>query len=156
MPTIAHRRMGKAMKLIHVTALRDHIVLLGWESQSETEVDLSLPIFGRRSGVKLRNNWELFSTVKVRADGGAITWPEVGADIPVEQLLRMPAGEMTTAQFRAVCDELAVGSEGIAAALGMSRRAITDYKGGAPIPKSVAHAMRYLRSKAISEIGVLI
>lgn len=145
-----------AMKLTFVTALRDHIVLLRWDNQAETEVDLSIPIFGRRSGVKLRNNWERFSTVEVRADGGAITWPDVGADIPAEQLLRLPLGGMTTAQFRAVCDELAISSEGIAAALGMSRRAITDYKGGAPIPMNVAHAMRYLRSKAISEIGAFI
>lgn len=144
------------MKLKQVTALRDHIVLLRWDNRSDTEVDLSIPIFGRRSSIKLRNNWERFSTVTVRTDGGAITWPDLGADIPAEQLLRLPRGEMTTAQFRAVCDELAISSEGIAAALGMSRRAITDYKGGAPIPKSVAHAMRYLRSKAISEIGVFI
>lgn len=144
------------MKLKSVTALRDHIVALRWDSRAETEVDLSIPIFGRRSSVKLRNNWELFSTVSVRPDGGAITWIGIGADIAAEQLLRLPSGGMTTAQFRAVCDELAVGSEGIAAALGMSRRAVTDYRGGAPIPRSVAHAMRYLRLKAISETGVFV
>ena len=144
------------MKLTSVTALHDHTVLVGWDRMEETEVDLSIPIFGRRSCVRLRNNWELFSKVAVRPDASAITWPDIGADIPITQLLRLSAGGMTTAQFRAICDEIDVGCGGIATALGMSRRAITEYRSGASIPRSVAHAMRYLRLKALSDVGVSI
>lgn len=98
----------------------------------------------QRSPVRLRSDDALFATLGVSVEGDRIIWND-GCSISAVAFARLPKTNMEAEELRAIMAELHLSSEGLAAALGLSRRAITDYRGGADIPKSVVLAVRYLQ-----------
>ena len=120
------------------------LVKVTWTDDAVETKDVSPILANQRTLVRLRHDDDLFSTLAVSQDGERLIW-EGGYTITAAAIARLPQALMQGDELRAMMAELNFSSEGLAALLGLSRRAITDYRGGAEIPKPVALSVRYLQ-----------
>lgn len=123
-------------------------VRISWRDGRTNTVDLAPVLMSRRHFIPLRANDELFSTLRVNEDGNALEW-DGGIELSAIWVDRLPAVGMENREFRLIMDELLkLSLEGMALQLDVSRRLIANYRGGAPIPNSIALATRFLAAKA--------
>lgn len=93
--------------------------------------------------MQVRQQREIFETIDVLNDGTRIGWMD-GSSMTALSIFKLPSQTMTTQEFRAAMTDLKVTSEALASMLGLSRRVITNYRMGFPIPKSVSLAVRFI------------
>ena len=118
-----------------------------WKSGETSVVDLAPALASRRVYIPLRDNDELFKTLRVSEYGNAIEW-DGDLDFSAVWLSRLPEAEFSNADFRRAMDRLGMTLDGMAADLEISRRKVADYRKASPIPKHIAYATRYLMRRA--------
>jgi hypothetical protein len=105
-------------------------------------VDLS-PLVGQfRLYASLRDDDQLFQTVHLSEDGGAIEWGGGEIDMAAASIERLAGEQMTAQDFEAFLKRNKLTRKAAAAALGRSLRMIQNYVDGEPIPRVVALACR--------------
>ena len=118
-------------------------VLVTWRDGSSVIVDLAPVLLSHRHFIPLRDNDELFQTVRVNDDGVALEW-DGGIELTAEWIERLPVVGMANAEFRQLMTALDLTLDGMAAQLEVSRRLVAGYRGSKPIPNHIALAVRYL------------
>ena len=134
----------KVRRIRRVKPMSGRVVRITWVDDVVETKDVLPILANQRSLIRLRTDDELFASGGVSEAGDRIVW-DGGLSIGAAAIEKLPQAHMSAEELRAIMDELRLTSEGLAAALGLSRRAITDYRGGADIPKSVNLAVRYLQ-----------
>ncbi|GLS33252.1 Protein of unknown function [Mesorhizobium albiziae] len=114
-----------------------------WRNGRSVLVDLAPVFLSHRHFIPLRNNDELFQTVRVNDDGVALEW-DGGIELTAEWIERLPVAGMDNAEFRQVMSALDLTLDGMAAQLEVSRRLVAQFRGSKPIPNYIALAVRYL------------
>lgn len=130
-------------RIAAVTADERRRVQVTWRNGKMSTVDLAPVILSHRVFIPLRNDDDLFQTVRVNTDGTALEWDE-GIELSAEWIERLPSIGMDNAEFRRIMDTLDLTLDGMAAQLEVSRRLIAQFRGVRPIPSSIALATRYL------------
>lgn len=134
----------RSKRIRRAVPLAGRLVRVTWTDSIVDTKDVLPILAAQRSLVRLRSDDALFATLGVSVEGDRIIWDD-GYSISAAAFARLPKTNMEAEELRAIMAELHLSSEGLAASLGLSRRAITDYRGGADIPKSVVLAVRYLQ-----------
>ena len=124
-------------------ALDERNVRIVWQGGRETVLDLAPVLLSRRLYIPLRDDNILFATVRVSEYGDAIEW-DGGIEISALWLTRLTPTEFTNSDFREAIAALGMSLEGMAAALGISRRQIAAYRKDKKIPRHIALATRFL------------
>lgn len=137
----------KVQKIRRVRPLEGRHVKITWADDVAVVRDLFPLLANNRALAQLRSNDTLFATMKVSDDGDRIVWDQ-GLSVTAAAVARLPDTAMSSEELRAAMAELNLTSEGLGAFLGISRRSVTDYRGGVQIPKSVVLAVRYLQDRA--------
>lgn len=114
-----------------------------WQSGESKVVDLAPALESRRIYIPLRHDDALFRSLRVSDYGNAIEWGDA-LDFSAVWLARLPPAEFQNADFRAAMTALDMTLDGMAAALGISRRMIAEYRKDKPIPRHIGLATRYL------------
>ncbi|TPL57286.1 DUF2442 domain-containing protein [Mesorhizobium sp. B2-4-2] len=131
-----------------VTMIDGRRVRITWRDGRSNTVDLNPVLNSHRHFIPLRDDDELFGTMRVNEDGNAIEW-DGGIELSAEWIDTLPSIGMENREFRHIMDDLLKFSlEGMALQLEISRRQIANYRGSTPIPNSIALATRYLAEKA--------
>ena len=118
-----------------------------WRDGNSVTVDLSPVFLSHRHFIPLRDNDDLFQTLRVNEEGTALEWDE-GIELSALWVSRLPEVGMQNAEFRAIMGKLHYSLDGMASALEISRRLVAMYRGVAPIPAHIALSARYLAEKA--------
>jgi hypothetical protein len=118
-------------------------VRITWRDGNSVTVDLEPVFMSHRHFIPLRNDDELFQTLRVNEDGTALEWDE-GMELSAVWIGRLPTVGMANSEFRGIMEELGMSLDGMASQLEVSRRLIAAYRGTKPIPNTVAFAARYL------------
>lgn len=122
-------------------------VRVTWRNGNSVTVDLGPVLLSHRHFIPLRNNDDLFQTLRVNEDGTALEWDE-GIELSALWISRLPEIGMENAEFRAIMAKLHYSLDGMASALDISRRMVAMYRGAAPIPAHIALSTRYLAERA--------
>lgn len=122
-------------------------VRVTWRNGDSLTVDLDPVIKSHRHFIPLRDNDELFQTLRVNEEGTALEW-DGGIELTALWIAKLPPVGMENAEFRQIMDALHMSLDGMAASLSISRRMIAEYRGTKPIPNAVALASRYLFERA--------
>ncbi len=134
---------GPLPRLVRVEALDGRKLRVTFRSGEIRIVDLAPVLASRRIYLPLRTDDALFRTVDVNEDGNAVGWgPDL--DLSALWLARLPPVDFDNADFRHAMDRLGLSLDGMAAALGVSRRLVADYRKEKPIPRHIGLATRYL------------
>jgi hypothetical protein len=134
-------------RLAGAVPLDGRMVKVMWRSGKTSVVDLAPALASRRAYIPLRNDDELFRTLRVSEYGNAVEW-DGGLDFSAAWLSRLPEAEFTNADFRQAMEQLHLSLDGMAAMLDISRRKVAEYRKDDPIPKHIAYATRYLLQRA--------
>lgn len=137
-------RVGQPLPVISsARPLDGRKVEIVWKDGASEIVDLAPALMGRRIYLPLRTDDALFRTLRVNEDGNAIEWAN-GTELSALWIERLAPASLDNADFRAAMDELHLSLDGMAAALGVSRRLIAGYRKDKPVPRHIALATRYL------------
>ncbi len=124
-------------------------VVVTWESGSRAGksdvVDLGPTIMTRKLYAPLRDDSDLFRTVRIINYGSALGWGN-GEDIDMsaEGVEDLAEQTMTAADFRLFMDRHKLTQEAAAAQLGISRRQVNYFLTSKSVPRTVALACSYL------------
>lgn len=130
-------------RLARAEALDGRKVALTWRNGDTRTVDLAPVLASRRIFIPLRGDDALFRTLRVSEFGDAIEW-EGGLDLSAVWLDRLPDAGFTNAAFRDAMAGLGLSLEGMASALGISRRLVAEYRKDKPIPRHIGLATQFL------------
>ena len=122
-------------------------VRVTWRDGNSVIVDLGPVLLSHRHFIPLRDNDDLFQTLRVNEEGTALEWDE-GIELSALWISRLPEVGMQNAEFRAIMRKLRYSLDGMASALEISRRLVAMYRGAAPIPAHIALSARYLAERA--------
>ncbi|GEM_PF-2164500 len=137
---------GQKNRLKRVHPLTDFFVRVTW-SDNVTEIkDLGPLLLNHRAFSKVRTDSSLFDTVQVGDEGRRLVWDD-GASLTVGAIGKLPRTSMDASEFKGIMADLHLNSDALGRMLGLSRRAITGYRGGVAIPSSVVLAMRYIAQR---------
>jgi hypothetical protein len=125
----------------------DRRVRLTWRDGNSVTVDLSPLLLSHRHFIPLRDNDDLFQTLRINEEGTALEWDD-GIELSALWISRLPEVGMQNAEFRAIMEKLHYSLDGMASALDISRRLVAMYRGVAPIPAHIALSARYLAERA--------
>jgi hypothetical protein len=125
-------------------------VRVTWRDGNSVTVDLDPVLLSHRHFIPLRDNDDLFQTLRVNEEGTALEWDD-GIELSSLWISRLPEVGMQNAEFRAIMRKLHYSLDGMASALEISRRLVAMYRGVAPIPAHIALSARYLAEKAESD-----
>ena len=114
-------------------------VRVTWRDGNSVTVDLGPVLLSHRHFIPLRDNDDLFQTLRVN---------EEGTELSALWISRLPEVGMQNAEFRAIMRKLRYSLDGMASALEISRRLVAMYRGAAPIPAHIALSARYLAERA--------
>jgi len=139
--------MATPDKIKSVTAQAPDTLHVELASGKRYQVSLAEPM-GNVPGFGALQDPVMFDTVQVADWGWAVEWA-CGLSMASERLYQMgkeQAGEAyPVAEFRAWMDRNGMSLSTVSAALGLSRRAVSQYSSGArPIPRVVGLALRGL------------
>jgi hypothetical protein len=136
--------VGRPLPRIALVMIDDRKrVRVTWRDGGVATVDLAPVIQSHRAFIPLREDDDLFQTLRVNEDGNAIRW-DGDIELSAEWLERLPPVGMENIEFRQAMKTLGLSLEGMAAQLDVSRRLIASYRGVQPIPAHIALAVRYL------------
>jgi hypothetical protein len=139
-------------RIASVVLIERKRVRVAWRDGRATTVDLAPVIQSHRAFIPLREDDDLFQTLRVNEDGNAICWDDE-IELSAEWLERLPPVGMENVEFRQAMKTLGLTLEGMAAQLDVSRRLVASYRGVEPIPAHVALAVRYLMEHGSSAGG---
>jgi hypothetical protein len=136
--------VGKPLpRIAAVQVIDGRRLAVTWRDGTVKIVDLAPVLLSHRHFIPLRDNDDLFQTVRVNEDGVAIEW-DGDIELTAEWIERLPPVGMDNTEFRKIMNDLDLTLEGAAAQLGVSRRQIAAFRGSKPIPSYIALAVRYL------------
>lgn len=107
-------------------------------------VDLAPDIMTYRFYRPLRDDVDLFASVRVDDDGAAVVWGDETIDMPATAIERLAESAMVAEDFSAFLKRNDLTFDGAAAQLGISRRLVAYYAGGRPIPRYIKLATERL------------
>ncbi|VDS06037.1 hypothetical protein DEVEQU_03185 [Devosia equisanguinis] len=137
---------GEKNRLKRVHPLTGYFVRVTW-SDDVTEIkDLGPLLLNHRAFSKVRSDSDLFDTVQVGDQGRRLVWDD-GASLNISAIEKLPRTSMDASEFKSIMADLHLNSDALGRLLGLSRRAITGYRGGVPIPNAVVLAMRYVAQR---------
>lgn len=136
-------------RIAAVQALGGRQVRVTWRNGKSVNVDLAPVLLSRRIFIPLRDDDDLFLTVRVNEDGNAIEW-DGGIELTALWIESLPPIGMDNDEFRSIMSRLDYSLDGMASALDISRRQVANYRGSEPIPNHIAYAARYLLERAPS------
>jgi len=136
----------KSEKIKRLLPLAGNVVEVTWSDGMSELKDLSPLLMNHRMFSRVRSEQALFASVKVVGDGSRIEWLD-GSSLSSKAIARIPRTTMDAIEFRSIMADLNFTSEALGCLIGLSRRAITSYRAGEPIPKAVALAMHYLHQQ---------
>jgi hypothetical protein len=136
-------------RIASVTAKPPSTVVVTWaegEREGLTDtVDLAPMLFVYKLYKPLRDDPELFKSVRITAHGAALAWgADEEIDLSASALLDLAEEAMTAVDFKAFLARHHFTFDAAAAALGISRRLVAYYAQGRTIPRTVALACAYL------------
>jgi len=131
------------LRIASVMMIDRRRVRVTWRDGRGTTLDLAPVIQSHRAFIPLREDDDLFHTLRVNEDGNAIRW-DGDIELSAEWLERLPPVGMENTEFRQAMKTLGLSLEGMAAQLDVSRRLVASYRGVQPIPAHIALAVRYL------------
>ena len=147
--------VGEALPEIAMVApgLGRFELLVTWMAGGpDTVVDLAPDIFTFKAYASLREDAELFKSVRVVNEGSAIAWgPDDGIGMPATAVERLADEIWTEGDFRSFLEDTGLTRDAAAAQLGISRRLIGYYAKGRSIPRFIALACQELRRRLASE-----
>ena len=133
--------MARIGKVRAMDGLQVEIVWAEGNRADRTEViDLSPVVATYKVFRPLRNDPELFSSVRLIEDGDAIAWDGPDLEMSAEHIETLADTIMTPADFAAFMKRNGLTQEAAAAVLGRSRRQIAYYLSTGPVPRVVALA----------------
>jgi hypothetical protein len=133
----------KRDRLISAEAVKDHILRVAWSGGLGEEIDLVPLLYAKGRYPALRRDAKLFSSARVAVGGGWVEWDD-GSLVRAAELSELQTAIMSNAGFKRSMDVLAIGHEGMAARLGVSRRLVARWRKDTPIPRHVAMAVRFM------------
>lgn len=137
-------RAGTSLpEITSAKVLSGRVIEVTWRDGGNKVVDLRPALASRRIYMPLREDDELFNTLKISEYGDAVEWSN-GLDFSAVWLSQLPPASFGNAEFRDAMDRLELSLDGMAAALEISRRQIADFRKDKPIPRHIALATRYL------------
>jgi hypothetical protein len=137
-------RIGAALpRISKARPLGKRDVDITFDDGQSKRVDLRPVLESRKSFIPLRHDDALFQRLEISDFGDALEWPD-GIELSAVWLERLPDIDFGNADFRDAMLRLGLSLDGMAAALGLSRRQIAHYRDDKPIPRHVALATRYL------------
>lgn len=135
-------------RLLTVSPRDGFRVAIAWEGHSsDTDpvvVDLAPAVFRYRIYAPLRDDPELFSTVRITDDGFAVAWDQDDLDMASTTIADLAEQGMAPADFAAFMRRNGYTLDSVAAELGISRRLAAYYAKEREIPRHIALACRYL------------
>ncbi|MBB1248510.1 DUF2442 domain-containing protein [Rhizobium sp. G21] len=141
-------RIGAPLpRIIKANPVEGREVEITFDGGRPKRVDLRPVLESRKFFIPLRKDDEAFRRFKVSDYGDALEWPD-GVELGALWLERLPDISFNNADFRDAMQRLGLSLDGMAAALGLSRRQIAHYRDDKPIPRHVALATRYLVDRA--------
>ena len=130
-------------RIIRAEPLQRRLIRVEFKTGESRIVDLAPVLESRRIFIPLRKDDSLFAQLSVNEDGNALEWPgEI--EISAVWIYRLPGVEFSNTQFREAMDNLGFSLDGMANALGISRRQVADFRKDKPVPRAIALAVRYL------------
>lgn len=139
-------------RLAAATIIDGNRVRVTWRNGNSVTVDLDPVLKSHRHFIPLRDNEELFQTLRVNEDGTALEW-DGDIELTAVWIASLPPIGMENSEFRQIMDRLHMSLDGMASMLMVSRRMIAEYRGTKPIPNSIALASRYLFDRATKVQG---
>ena len=137
-------RAGASLpQIASAKVLSGRTIEVTWRDGGTNVVDLKPALASRRIYMPLREDDELFNTLKISEYGDAVERSN-GLDFSAVWLSQLPPASFGNAEFRDAMDRLELSLDGMAAALEISRRQIADFRKDKPIPRHIALATRYL------------
>ncbi len=130
-------------RIASVDILERSKVRVVWRDGGSVIVNLAPVLKSHRHFIPLRDDSDLFRTLRPAEDGTAIEW-DGGIELSAEWIERLPPAGMENAEFRQLMERLGLSLEGMAEQLEISRRQVASYRAGLPIPAHVALAVRHL------------
>lgn len=141
--------VGKPIpRIASAVPLHGRMVEITWKDGGRKVVDLAGSLASRRVFIPLRNDDDLFRTLRVSEYGDALEWDGPDLEFPASWLDRLADTEFSNEDFRRAMDVLDLSLDGMAAELGLSRSLVAEYRKDKPIPRHVALAMLYLLTRA--------
>ncbi|HWV21511.1 MAG TPA: hypothetical protein VN036_10815, partial [Devosia sp.] len=117
-----------------------------WDDGASEIKELLPLLLSHRMFGRVKSDATLFSTLRASGDGSRLLWDD-GTSLSAKVVRKLPRTSMDAAEFRNIMADLNMTSEGIGTLLGLSRRAVTNYRGGDEIPKVVALAMHFIHQR---------
>lgn len=130
-------------RIAEAVPLEGRKVRVTFDGGSSKVVDLAPALASRRVYIPLREDDDLFRTLRVSEYRNAIEW-DGGLDFSAVWLDKLPSLDFDNAAFRKAMDDLKLSLDGMAAQLEISRRLVASYRKDKPIPRHIALATRYL------------
>lgn len=137
---------GKSDKIKRVSALGEHQIKIVWEDDVTEIKDIAPLLLSHRLHARVKSENALFNTVRASPDGSRLVWDD-GSSLSAKAVAKLPRTAMDAAEFRGLMADLNLTSDGLGSLLGLSRRAVTNYRSGDPIPRAVALAMHYIHER---------
>lgn len=134
-------------RIAHAVPLDGRKVKVIWAEGSVKVVDLGGALASRRIYIPLRDDDDLFRSLRVTDYGDGIAWGD-DLDFSAVWLDRLPEADFTNEEFRNAMEILKRSNEGMAADLEISRSQVAEYKKDKPIPRHIALATRYLLGRS--------
>lgn len=131
------------VRLTSAEHLVEFQIRVTWSDGAAEIKDIEPLIMNHRSLSAHRADDRLFRSFSVSSDGSWLEWPN-GESVSARSIARLPRAGMSASEFCSIQADLHLNSLALGSLLGLSRRAITGYRAGVPIPKSVALALRHL------------
>jgi hypothetical protein len=135
---------GEALpRIAEATPLDGRKVHVHFTDGSAKTVDLAPALASRRIYIPLRDDDALFRSFRISEYRNALEWND-DLDFSAMWLKALPPAEFANSEFRDALDRLQMTYDGMALALGISRRTVADYLKDKPIPIHIGLATRYL------------
>jgi hypothetical protein len=134
---------SRSTRISNIVYLAGYQVTVTWADGLSEIKDLEPIILSRRELSRLKDNRVAFRAMAVSGDGARVHWGD-GESVSARSIFRLPHTAMTANEFRSAMADLHLTSVALGSLLGLSRRAVTNYRTGSPIPKSVVLALRYV------------
>jgi DNA-binding transcriptional regulator YiaG len=128
------------------TVLSDHVISITWSDGVTENKDIAPLLLSHRLYARVRSDAALFQTMRASDDGARLLW-EDGSSLSAKAVAKLPRAQMDATEFRSIMADLNLTSEGLGSLLGLSRRAVTNYRSGEAIPRVVALAVHYIHDR---------
>lgn len=131
----------KSVRVIH-----GFVIGITWADGTSENKDIEALLLNHRSFSTIRKSDTDFRKLVVSSDGARLLWPD-NASLSAKSIAKLPRSYMDASEFRSLQADMYLKANALGSLLGLSRRAITGYRNGEPIPKAVALSMHFLAAR---------